>query len=245
VTENVIRVDIAGGVALLELNRPQRGNALSAPLVEAALEALVRIFADEDLHTLVVRGAGRHLCTGFDLEGLEGQSDGDLLHRFVRIETLLAAVWHAPMRTVALGSGRVYGAGADLFAACDLRIAQRSASFRFPGAGFGIGLGTRRLASHVGEDRARDWVTTNTEATADVALAAGLATEIVDGLVDLARFTPPAVDRSAQVALRKGSRLDFCDRDLAVLVRSAAKPGLRDRISRYAAGVRTAGGRHT
>jgi enoyl-CoA hydratase len=241
VIEAGIRIEVVGGIAVLELARPQCGNALSAPVVDAILDELPGIFADEGLHTLFIRGAGRHLCTGFDLGGLDQQSDGDLLHRFVRIETLLAALWHAPLCTVALGSGRVVGAGADLFAACDLRIAQRPATFRFPGAGFGIVLGTRRLAARVGEDRARAWVTMNAEVGAEAALAAGLVTQILDGEIDLAQFREPAVDRATQQALHEASRLDLRDRDMAALVRSAAAPGLRNRILRYAAGARAAG----
>ncbi len=236
----MVRVETIGGVAILELARPQRGNALSAPLVEAILDELPRIFADEGVHTLLVRGTGRHLCTGFDLEGIDAQSDGDLLHRFVRIETLLSEIWHAPVRTIAAGCGRVYGAGADLFAACDLRIAQRSTIFRFPGAGFGIVLGTRRLAARVGEDRARGWLTTNTEVGAEAALAAGLVTQIIDDEIDLSQFQQPAVNRATQQALHEASRPDLRDRDMAALVRSAATLGLRDRILRYAASVRAA-----
>jgi enoyl-CoA hydratase len=244
-SEALVHTETIGGIAILEMARAQRGNALSASLIEAMLREIPGIFADEGLHTLVLRGAGRHLCTGFDLEGLDDQSDGDLLHRFVRIETLLSTLWHAPLRTVALGSGRVYGAGADLFAACDVRIAQKSASFRFPGARFGIVLGTRRLAVRVGEDRARGWVMMNQEVGAEVALAAGLATEIIDGDVDLAQFRQPAVDRATRQSLQDVSRLDQRDRDMAALVRSAAVPGLRDRILCYAAGVRAAGAGHS
>lgn len=237
----MVSLQTSGGVAVLELARPDRGNALSAPLVEAVLDGLPGIFADQALHTLVIRGAGKHLCTGFDLEGIEQQSDGDLLHRFVRIESLLAELWHAPLRTVAIATGRVYGAGADLFAACDLRIAQPSTTFRFPGAGFGIVLGTRRLAARVGDDRAREWVTMNVQVDAAAALACGLATKIVDGEIDVAQLPVPAVTRATQRALYDASRLDHRDRDMAALVRSAAVPGLRDRILHYAANVRAAG----
>jgi enoyl-CoA hydratase/carnithine racemase len=237
----MVSMQISGGVAVLELTRPERGNALSAALVDAVLDKLPGIFADQALHSLVIRGAGRHLCTGFDLEGLEQQSDGDLLHRFVRIETLLAELWHAPLRTIAMATGRVYGAGADLFTACDLRIAQPSTTFRFPGAGFGIVLGTRRLAARVGDDRAREWVTMNTQVDAETALACGLATQIVDSELDPTQLPVPVVARASQCALHEASRADYRDRDMAALVRSAAIPGLRDRILRYAANVRATG----
>ena len=46
---------------------------------------------------------------------------------------------------MAVATGRAWGAGADLFASCDIRACTPDASFRFPGTAFGIVLGTRRL----------------------------------------------------------------------------------------------------
>lgn len=241
VSEEPLRVQTAGSVAIIELARPHRGNALSAALVEALIDAVTAAFANPYIQTLVIRGAGRHLCTGFDLEGIERQSDGDLLHRFVRIELLLSMLWHAPLRTVALGSGNVYGAGADLFAACDRRIAQRSTVFRFPGAGFGIVLGTRRLAARVGDDFAREWLTSNAQIDAETALSAGLATDVVEEEPDLGRLRALTVDRSTHRALYEASREDCRDRDLAALVRSAAVPGLKDRITAYVSRLKATG----
>src|SRR3546814_4977267 len=82
-------------------------------------------------------------------------SEGDLVLRLIRIETLLQTVWHLPFPTLALARGRVFGAGADLFCACSRRVAEPGTSFRMPGLGFGIVLGTRRLMARVGADAAR------------------------------------------------------------------------------------------
>jgi enoyl-CoA hydratase len=244
---------VAEGIAYVELNRPARGNALSAPMVEALLAAITRACADPDVHTLALAGAGRHFCTGFDLGGLEEASDGDLVLRFVRIETLLDAVWRAPVRTVAIATGRTWGAGADLFAACDLRLASPQSTFRFPGASFGIVLGTRRLAERVGTDRARAWVTQGVTLDAVEATAAGLATVTVgappppeDGRDAWGAWQreafgePPAIDRPTLAAVRAASRPAggpgadaLADADLAALVRSATRPGLKARILEY------------
>jgi enoyl-CoA hydratase/carnithine racemase len=129
------------GVACLTLDRAERGNALSAELVDALTQAVRQSSADESVHTMAFIGSGKHFCTGFDLTDLQTQSEGDLLLRFVRVEALLDAVWRAPVRTVAIACGRTWGAGADLFAACDLRLLTADTSFRFPGAGFGLVLG--------------------------------------------------------------------------------------------------------
>jgi enoyl-CoA hydratase/carnithine racemase len=102
-----------------------------------------------------VHGEGPQFCTGFDLAHNEAQSDGDLLLRRVRVEQLLQAFASAPVRTGGYAHGRTWGAGADLFAACDLRVAHASATFRSPGAPFGLVLGTHRLAQRVGPDGTR------------------------------------------------------------------------------------------
>lgn len=227
-----------GRCAGLTLNNPDRGNALSAEIVRAAREKLQDIFSNGSYDTLVVTGAGRNFCTGFDLGGIEQQSDGDLLARFVQIEMLLSDLWQAPIRTVAFAKGRTWGAGADIFAACDYRVAQAGTTFRFPGAGFGIVLGTRRLCERVGDSVARRWVTTNAEISADEAREQNLVTDGDEsGEVDewLATKLPKlTVQRGTIERLYRASRKDNADADLAHLVRSAAEPGLRDRIVSYA-----------
>ncbi len=235
------------GVATLTLARPERGNALAPALVEALLDAVQQAGADPGLHTLVLRGEGRHFCTGLDLSDLDDCRDGDLLHRLVRIETLLAALWHAPLRTVALARGRTWGAGADLFAACERRLAQDGSSFRFPGAQFGIVLGTRRLAERVGADAARAITTCGGEWDTAQAQAAGLVQQVLtqgpgdaaaadaDAAALAAACAAPAVDRATAAALRQATRPDHRDADLAALVRSAAVPGLVARVRAYRA----------
>ncbi len=221
----------ADGVTTLTLARPDRGNALAADLVEALLAAVRGCIADGRSHSLVLRAEGRHFCTGLDLSDLDHTSDGELLHRLVRIETLLASLWHAPIRTVAVAQGRTWGAGADLFAVCEQRLLAEGSTLRFPGAQFGIVLGTRRLAERVGADTARSLVTEGRELTAPQALSLGLATSIGDQ----PELVPPVVDAATAAALRRATRADHGDADLAALVRSAAEPGLRERIRAYRA----------
>jgi enoyl-CoA hydratase len=232
----------APGVARFELDRPDRGNALSAELVESLLDAVTQAAADESLHTLVLHAQGRHFCTGFDLSELDTETDASLLARFVRVEMLLDAIWRAPLRTVAIAQGRILGAGADLFAACDLRLLARGASLRFPGAGFGIVLGTRRLAQRVGESTALHWVSEAITIDDEQALAAGLAGAVLEpeALLAPAPGEPPVwqpdapgVDRATFKALRGALDDGGADADLAALVRSASRPGLKHRILAY------------
>ena len=222
------------------LDRPERGNALSAAAVDELSASVAAAIDDAAVHTLVFRGRGRHFCTGFDLSGLEGETDATLRERFVRLERLLQAVWHAPVRTVAFATGRAWGAGADLFASCDIRACAPDATFRFPGSAFGIVLGTRRLAELIGWDRARPLVSEGTTLDAAGAMGAGLATDLVDGDAEAwlaARCAPPVADRSTLAAIREATRPDHRAADLATLDRSASRPGLVRRIDDYREGL--------
>jgi enoyl-CoA hydratase len=214
----------------LTLNNPNKGNALSSEMVEALIAQTLLALSDDEVDTLQFTAEGSHFCTGLDLSALEEESDGDLLLRLVRIETLLALIWSAPIRTVAFAKGRTWGAGADLFVACEHRIADTNTSFRFPGAQFGIALGTARLSDRIGIDQTRQLILEGKTLDAQEALIAGLATS-----TDVSRLPNQiVVSRQAARAIRGATvNKQRTDHDLATLVRSAAVPGLQQRIVAY------------
>ncbi|MWD29360.1 enoyl-CoA hydratase/isomerase family protein [Aquicoccus sp. SCR17] len=229
---------------LLRLDRPEKGNALSEALV-AELDAALTAAEAEDVPLLVLTGAGRHFCTGFDLDDLESLSDGDLLARFVRIEMLLDRLFRLSVPTLAVAQGRAMGAGADLVVACRRRLLTEGASLAFPGVNFGLVLGTRRLGLRVGAGAAEEILTSGRRVEADEARALGLAQEVLPEEERAARIEreaaraarlPGPVARSLRDALdadEAGS-----DGDLARLVRSAVPAGLKERIAAYRAGLR-------
>ena len=224
---------------VLELDRPDRANALSADLVERLHAGLDRAIA-ERAGVLVLRGRGRHFCGGFDLDGLDDEDDAGLAHRFLRIGLLLERLLEAPFTTVAVVQGSAVGAGADLVAACDHRIGTPDARLRFPGAAFGVVLGTRRLAGLVGGERALALAAgeslTGTEAHwAGLLTASVPAARLEDELErTLARSVHPAAARGVLRATRAVSGGYDADAALADLARSLAVPGLHSRIVRYA-----------
>ncbi|MGE4373021.1 MAG: enoyl-CoA hydratase/isomerase family protein [Xanthobacter sp.] len=237
---------VSDGFAVVTLNRPARGNALSSAMVEAMLPMLEDVGRNRDIHTLVLRGLGRHFCSGFDLSDLAHETDASLLARMVRIEMLLDGLWRLPRRTIAIGQGRVTGAGADLMVACDHRLLAPEASMTFPGARFGLVLGTRRLAARMGADKAILAVSQGQMLKAPEAAACRLATSLLpEGAApeDEALWTqmgPPVVEVATFAQLRGALDDKASDTDLAALVRSAARPGLKARIEAYRASVEAA-----
>jgi enoyl-CoA hydratase len=221
----------------LLINRPERSNALSRTLVDRLLEVL-HAATHDGTRLVVFRGSGKSFCAGFDLGSVHSESSGDLALRFIRIEQLLQLLYHYPVETVVLGQGRIYGAGADLFCSCSHRICAPGATFRFPGARFGIVLGTRRFAARVGADIAGTAVLRGRELSARDAISSGLATQELsedfwDALVDdHARDVEMVAPKTTRFVLNS-LRPDTRDADMASLVASVSEPGLRDRICAY------------
>lgn len=229
------------GHRVLRLDRPERGNALCDELIDELNAALDSALADS-VPLIVFAGAGRHFCTGFDLSAVETRSDGDLLASFVRIEILLDRIWSIPLPTLAIAKGRTMGAGADLFTACRHRIACEDANFAFPGANFGIVLGTQRLGQRIGATAASELIG-RSPIDAQQALAIGLAQQVI--VADREHQAIAQASKEAgRLPLEVRRRIDDAlfgaaqsDSDLAALVRSAIPRGLGQRISNYKAGL--------
>jgi len=123
----------AGGVAVLELARPETGNALGAELVEALASAVAAAPAG-GARALVLAGAGRHFCTGADLRELAALAESDEAARLADAERLAAAyaaLLRCPLPTLAAVHGAAYGGGLGLAAACDLVVAGPGARLQF------------------------------------------------------------------------------------------------------------------
>ncbi|NBW05326.1 MAG: enoyl-CoA hydratase/isomerase family protein [Alphaproteobacteria bacterium] len=229
-----------GGVSQIRLNRPERLNAVNSQLVEELITSLDDAVAAGS-RLIVLAGDGRAFSAGFDLGGLDRQSDADLLYRFVRVEQLLQKLYRLPVTSLALVQGRCFGAAADMVAACRFRIASPEASFRMPGLQFGIVLGTRRLARLIGDDAAFDLLETSKIFSAQEALACGFVTaiapqdqwpEIIAAHAGKAAALPAAAKTALLAATRDDAGLDA---DMAALVNAAATPGLANRMRTFVA----------
>jgi enoyl-CoA hydratase len=237
-----------GVTTRLTLNRPDKANALNASLVEALLRAVLASFAD-GTRLLIFDGNGRHFCAGFDFTSYEELSEGDLALRLIRIETLLQAVFHAPIDTLALAHGRNFGAGADLVAACHHRIAEPAATFRMPGLRFGLVLGTRRVGHRIGSHAAREMLSTSRTVDAAEALRLGLVTRVAESAAwralseDAARDAQVLAPEAAR-ALYAATTPDTRAEDMAALAATACTPGLRERIRAFRSETGPAAPRH-
>lgn len=136
-----VRLELAEGVATLCLNRPDKMNALADSTVEALFDALHEVAAS-DARVLVLTGAGRGFCAGFDLSLAGAPAEGDetayWMARQERFAALVTELRRIPQPTIGAINGAAAGAGLGLALACDTRIG--STACRFNSAFIRVGM---------------------------------------------------------------------------------------------------------
>ncbi|QDL38508.1 enoyl-CoA hydratase/isomerase family protein [Rhodoferax sediminis] len=167
-------------VACLTLNRPASGNAITASLARALLDAALEISGRRDVGTVLLSGTGRMFCAGGDIHAF-ADAAGGLDHAIHEIVTSLHmaqsifARMSAPL--VVAVNGAAAGGGFSLAIGADFTLAAESASFRTAYTAIGLsgdaGI-TYTLPRLIGLRRARELLLTNRTLSASEALAWGL-----------------------------------------------------------------------
>jgi enoyl-CoA hydratase len=171
-----VLLDVAGPVATVTLNRPERRNAISSALLTGMRELLAEIDARPDVRAIVLTGADPAFCAGLDLTelGHPGSRLGSRTHREVLPELatpLIGAV-----------NGPAVTGGLELALACDFLVASERAAFADTHARIGIQSGwglTVALPEAVGCRRAKQMSATGNFVDAPTALSWGLVNHVV------------------------------------------------------------------
>ena len=206
--------EVAEGVARVTLNRPEKLNAISAQMLHDLHEALWEADDDTSVHCVVLRGAGRAFCAGYDLAAAprpaerEGRSyrgtrsfDDDTWH-LERMQRLRMALFDMHKPVIAQVHGYCLAGGTDLATLCDLLVCADDARFGFPpGRDLGV-LPTQMWLYHVGPQWAKRLLLTGDTVTGSEAAQIGLALKAVP-----ADLLEAEVDQLAR-------RLTLVDREL-------------------------------
>ncbi len=128
----MVDVELEGGVARIFLNRPEKVNALDSVLLEKLLDAVNRVSATRDLKVVVLGGRGRAFCGGADVTELAALTESTAAAFVERIHKVCVAIRRLAVPVVARLHGAVIGAGLEIAAACDLRIAAEGTRFAMP-----------------------------------------------------------------------------------------------------------------
>lgn len=207
----MIGIERVGDVTTIQLQRPERRNALNSELADA-LRAAVDEAAADDVRAIVVTGAGTAFCAGADLSG-----DVFAAEFPDRAIALNRAIDAATVPVIAAINGPAIGAGVQLAMVCDLRVVAPEAYFQFPIARYGLALDNwsiRRLSALAGYGRARAMLLAAEKLDAGTALMTGMANRIgtlADAqawAAEIAGLAPLSVQHSKRVLNDDGAYED-------------------------------------
>jgi enoyl-CoA hydratase/carnithine racemase len=179
----VLLVEDLGRVRRLTMNRPKALNALNTELIEAISAALGEAAGDDGVSVVVLRGAGRAFCAGYDLneDASDDLMDSSAWHRALRHDTqrMLELLDH-PKPVIASVHSYCLAGGTDLMLACDLAVAADDGYFGYVDIRFGSGVVSMFLPWVVGVRKAKELLFTGEDrVTADEALRIGLVNRVV------------------------------------------------------------------
>jgi enoyl-CoA hydratase/carnithine racemase len=181
---NVVREERSEGgfVARMTIDRAAKLNALDRALMAEIIEAMTGLAADPDLRLAVVTGAGgRAFIGGADIDELAALDADRARHFITAVHVCCDAFRHLPVPAIARIDGYALGAGLELAAACDFRIASERSVFGMPEVRIGIPsvVEAALLPRLVGPANARRLLLTGENIAAEEALAWGLVDRVV------------------------------------------------------------------
>ncbi|HXH31078.1 MAG TPA: enoyl-CoA hydratase-related protein [Bacteriovoracaceae bacterium] len=210
------------------LNRPEASNAYSTGMVRALVEVLRHADHDNQIRVIVLTGAGKNFCAGGDLKAMKGKTGMFAGESNELRESYLSGIQQIPMTIsqlktplLAMVNGAAIGAGCDLAAMCDLRIASDSAVFAETFARVGLVPGDGGaffLIRLVGFGKAMEMFLTCKKILADEALKLGLVNQVVlpedlqkvtEGIVEEMASLPPIALQMTKKAMNHAYQNDL------------------------------------
>ena len=207
----VLREDTPWGVRLT-LNRPAKLNAISAELRDALTAAIGEASADERIRVIVIAGAGRAFCSGYDLSEAAPPTAWDWRDVLARDVEATLAVWSCPKPVIAQVHGYALAGGLELAMACDLIVAAEGSQLGEPEIRFGSAPVTLLMPFLIGQKRTRELLLTGDLIDAVEAERIGLINRVVpadglaaavDDLADRLARVPPDVMAPTKLMLNR------------------------------------------
>jgi len=201
------------GVLLVELDRPERRNALDEALQKELLRVFEEAATDRQVRGVILTGRGEAFSAGGDLSRFEKDwNPADFRAHSHELTRLIGSVERLEKPVVAAIGGLATGAGTQLALSCDLRIASENARFLFREGMIGLipsHGGCARLVKLVGLARARDILLGGEDLDAGEAFRHGLVTKVVaqEELLDEAKARLGHIFRRAPQAYGLSKRL--------------------------------------
>lgn len=225
-----ILLHIEDGVGVITFNRPDRHNGMDDAMAQAFGDAVDAALADDDVRSILLRGAGRSFCAGRDTKALGVRPAGvsDFAH-VSRSQARKLRLMDSAKPTVAAIRGHAIGGGFELALLCDIRVASVTARMSLPEIDHGIitdGGGSVITASLIGASRAKYMLMTGEAIDAARACKWGL----VDFVVEDDALDTHALDIARRIAQRPPIHLAMAKQLVDGLLGDQIRRGIREEL---------------
>lgn len=179
-----VHLDIADGLAIITLGRPETLNALDDVMVGLLGDYADRIDADRSVRAVILTGEGKAFCAGGDIVAWGGLSPLEMGQGWVRSgHRVFDKLARMKPPVIAALNGHALGGGLELAVTADIRICEEQAKIGLPESGLGMipgWSGTQRLVRRLGGRVARRLALTGEIVTAETALSLGIVDQVVE-----------------------------------------------------------------
>jgi enoyl-CoA hydratase/carnithine racemase len=212
---DTVLYEVRGPSAWITLNRPDKLNAIDAPMVEALRGRLEEALEDDGVRIVVLAGAGRAFSAGYDIgEEIEhGYADVETWREVLQRDLDLAVeLWSLPKPTIAAVHGWCLGGACELAMACDMVVSSDDARFGEPEIRYGSGPVALLMPFVLGQKKTSELLFTGDSIDAEEALRVGLVNRVVapadlPGAVDelIAKIAPTPLEtlRLTKIAITR------------------------------------------
>ena len=204
----------ADGIAHLNLNAPEKLNALSEAMLDALQGHFDALQGDRSVRAVIISGSGKAFCAGHDLKemtaGRQAEDGGKAYfkHLFDKCARMMASIPKMPQPVIAQVHGIATAAGCQLVASCDLAVAGQGTQFGVNGVNIGLFCSTPMVAlsRNIPRKQAFEMLTTGQFIDADRARSLGLVNRVVapDELAAETRALADTVAGKLAVAVKIG-----------------------------------------
>jgi enoyl-CoA hydratase/carnithine racemase len=210
--EEQILYEVDETVAVVTFSREEKLNAMNTPIVRRLTELFDRIDRAEHIRAAVLIGRGRAFVAGADIGEYSEQSFAESSEYQLMGRRMYDGIELNRKPFIAAVNGLALGGGFELVLACDLVIASREAEMGLPEIRLGLlpgGGGTQKLARIVGRNRAKEFLVTGRNMTAEEGYRLGIVNKVVepDVLLEESLALAHTLARRAPYAVREAKRL--------------------------------------
>ena len=189
-----VQLENEQGIVRLELDRPDKHNALSIGLIDALNDAIGTIEGQDDIRAVILGGRGRSFCAGMDLQGVLDDAES-MAGMLKGLSVAMRRLRRLPVPVIARVQGAAVGGGCGLCVVADFALSHPEAKLGYPEVGLGVcpAVVAPWLVRRIGAGPAREMLLAGGTMTGEDALRRGLITalhpreQLEDAAMDLAR----------------------------------------------------------